>query len=64
MAIHDEHWKIEQYHRAIKQVCHIEHSQVRSEKPHIRQYIELRLPLENTNSTGDYDYLSAPTRAV
>lgn len=26
---HDEHWKIEQYHRAIKQVCHIEHFQVR-----------------------------------
>lgn len=28
-AIHDKHWQIEQYHRAIKQVCHIEHSQVR-----------------------------------
>jgi len=26
---HDEHWQIEQYHRAIKQVCHIEHFQVR-----------------------------------
>jgi hypothetical protein len=22
---HDRHWQIEQYHRAIKQVCHIEH---------------------------------------
>jgi hypothetical protein len=30
-VIHDQHWQIEQYHRAIKQVCHIEHSQVRSE---------------------------------
>lgn len=30
-VIHDQHWQIEQYHRAIKQVCHIEHSQVRAE---------------------------------
>ena len=29
--VHDKHWQIEQYHRVIKQVCHIEHSQVRSE---------------------------------
>lgn len=28
---HDRHWKIEQYHRAIKQVCHIERFQVRSQ---------------------------------
>jgi hypothetical protein len=28
--LHDRHWKIEQYHRAIKQVCNIEHFQVRS----------------------------------
>ena len=27
---HDRHWQIEQYHRAIKQVCHIERFQVRS----------------------------------
>ncbi|MGZ8916491.1 MAG: IS701 family transposase [Methylobacter sp.] len=26
---HNRHWQIEQYHRAIKQVCHIEHFQVR-----------------------------------
>ena len=26
---HDKHWQIEQYHRAIKQVCHIENFQVR-----------------------------------
>lgn len=30
-TIHDTHWQIEQYHRAIKQVCHIERSQVRAE---------------------------------
>jgi hypothetical protein len=23
--LHDQHWLIEQYYRAIKQVCHIEH---------------------------------------
>jgi hypothetical protein len=28
-TLHDQHWMIEQYHRAIKQVCHIEHFQVR-----------------------------------
>jgi hypothetical protein len=27
--LHDNHWKIEQYHRMIKQVCHIESFQVR-----------------------------------
>jgi len=27
--LHDQHWKIEQYHRAIKQVCNIESFQVR-----------------------------------
>jgi len=27
--IHDNHWQIETYHRAIKQVCNIEHFQVR-----------------------------------
>ena len=28
--LHDQHWQIEQYHRAIKQVCNIESFQVRS----------------------------------
>lgn len=28
-TIHAQHWEIEQYHRTIKQVCHIEHFQVR-----------------------------------
>ena len=36
--IHDQHWQIEQYHRAIKQVCYIEHFQVRSEQP-VRNHI-------------------------
>ena len=36
--IHDQHWQIEQYHKAIKQVCHIEHFQVRNERP-IRNHI-------------------------
>jgi hypothetical protein len=26
---HDQHWHIEQYHRTVKQVCHIEHFQIR-----------------------------------
>ena len=29
-SLHDQHWQIEQYHRMIKQVCNIEHFQVRS----------------------------------
>jgi Transposase DDE domain len=29
-TLHDQHWKIEQYHRTIKQVCNIERFQVRS----------------------------------
>lgn len=32
-ALHDNHWKIEQYHRMIKQVCHIESFQVRGKIP-------------------------------
>lgn len=35
---HDKHWHIEQYHRAIKQVCNIEHFQVRS-KAAIRNHL-------------------------
>lgn len=27
--VHDQHWRIEQYHRVIKQVCHLERFQVR-----------------------------------
>ena len=29
LKLHDQHWHIEQYHRALKQACHIEHFQVR-----------------------------------
>jgi hypothetical protein len=29
-CLHDKHWQIEQYHRVIKQVCNIEHFQVRN----------------------------------
>ena len=28
-TLHDQHWQIEQYHRTLNQVCHIEHFQVR-----------------------------------
>ena len=38
IELHDKHWGIEQYHRVIKQVCHIEHFQVRSQKA-IRNHI-------------------------
>lgn len=30
LELHDQHWQIEQYHRAIKQVCNIERFQVRT----------------------------------
>lgn len=29
VQLHDQHWQIEQYHRVLKQVCHIEHFRVR-----------------------------------
>jgi hypothetical protein len=31
--LHDQHWKIEQYHRMLKQVCNIERFQVRGKVP-------------------------------
>ena len=31
--LHRAHWRIEQFHRAIKQVCNIERFQVRNENP-------------------------------
>ena len=37
-AMHDQHCQVEQYHRAIKQVCHIEHFQIHSERP-VRNHI-------------------------
>ena len=36
--LHDQHWQIEQYHRMIKQVCHIEKFQVRGKVP-IRNHL-------------------------
>ncbi len=36
--IHDQHWGIEQYHRALKQVCNIERFQVRESRA-IRTHI-------------------------
>ena len=38
LQLHDQHWQIEQYHRAIKQVCPVEHFQVRGQVP-IRNHI-------------------------
>src|SRR5512143_159353 len=35
---HHQHWQIEQFHRVLKQVCHVEHFQVRGEVP-IRNHI-------------------------
>ena len=29
LKLHDQHWQIEQYHRTLKPLCHIEHCQVR-----------------------------------
>ncbi|EIJ34083.1 transposase IS4 family protein [Thiothrix nivea DSM 5205] len=37
-TLHDQHWQIEQYHRMIKQVCHIEKFQVRGKVP-IRNHL-------------------------
>ncbi len=31
--VHDAHWNIERFHRAIKQVCNVERFQVRNENP-------------------------------
>lgn len=38
IELHNKHWQIEQYHRVIKQVCHIEQFQVRSQTA-IRNHI-------------------------
>jgi hypothetical protein len=38
VKLHEQHWQIEQYHRVIKQVCHIEHFHVRSQTA-IRNHI-------------------------
>ncbi len=38
ITLHNTHWKIEQYHRILKQVCNLEHFQVRKETA-IRNHI-------------------------
>jgi len=51
--LHDQHWEIEQYHRTIKQVCNIEHFQVRSEtavKNHIFSAICGYIKLQQMNA--------------
>ncbi len=48
--IHDNHWQIERFHRAVKQVCNIEHFQVRTTRAiknnifcSIRAFVQLEL---------------------
>jgi Transposase DDE domain len=40
-TLHDRHWRIEQYHREIKQVCNIERFQVRGKVPYgsVRNFV-------------------------
>ena len=38
--LHDQHWKIEQYHRMLKQVCNIERFQVRGKVPILKHIFE------------------------
>lgn len=52
---HDDHWKIEQYHRVIKQVCHVEHFQVRGKsavKNHIFAAVCGFVELQNLSISG------------
>ncbi len=52
---HDKHWQIEQYHRAIKQVCNIEHFQVRGKqaaKNHLFAAIYSYVKLQRLVSTA------------
>ena len=52
--LHDCHWQIEQYHRAIKQVCHIESFQVRGKvavKNHIFAAICAFVKLQHMRAT-------------
>jgi hypothetical protein len=58
---HDKHWQIEQYHRAIKQVCNIENFQVRGKqatKNHlfaaIYGYVQLQRLTTNKTITNCY----------
>jgi hypothetical protein len=60
--LHDAHWGVERFHRAIKQVCNIEHFQVRNENPiknHIfcalRAFVKLELMRFNELITHWYE---------
>ena len=54
--MHDAHWGIERFHRALKQVCNVEKFQVRNENPikiHIYCAIKAFLKLEFMRLNGD-----------
>lgn len=60
--IHDAHWSVERFHRAIKQVCNIERFQVRNENPiknHIfcalKAFVKLELMRFNETISHWYD---------
>lgn len=60
--VHDAHWCIERYHRAIKQVCHIEQFQVRNENPiknhvfcAIKAFVQLELMRVNQKISHWYE---------
>lgn len=60
--VHDAHWSIERFHRAIKQVCNIERFQVRNENPiknHIfcalKAFVKLELMRFNENISHWYE---------
>jgi hypothetical protein len=57
-ALHDQHWKIEQYHRVLKQVCNIERFQVRGKVPilnHIFAALSSFIALQNMRLTNVID---------
>jgi len=60
--VHDAHWHIEQFHRAIKQVCNIERFQVRNENPiknhifcAIKAFVKLEFMRINKNISHWYE---------
>jgi len=52
--LHDLHWQIEQYHRVIKQVCHIEHFQVRTTCHHTKPRVRCHVWLYPITATVPY----------
>ena len=60
--VHDSHWSIERFHRAIKQVCNIEKFQVRNENPiknhiycSIKAFVKLELMRFNREISNWYE---------